>query len=124
MKATSSASAASAPHLADATGSSSTAIRISMTGSAIPATFEEDSGTPNDRMADWEPARSSSFAMPETTNTAARTRRARSNSPSIRSNPLHDVERTDLARKPTVILHWDNADDPAVYHRVSAPLRR
>jgi hypothetical protein len=87
MKTANRIKASSAPHRAVETGIRSTAMTISAIGSAIPPARVNRSGTPNARMALWEPDRSKSLETPDTTNTAARIRRAASNNASMRSNP-------------------------------------
>ena len=64
MKATSKISPSSAPHLAVSTGSNSRAITISAIGSRMPPARVIDSGTPNDRMAAWEPFEVKEFGDP------------------------------------------------------------
>jgi hypothetical protein len=84
------------PHRAVAAGTRSTAITSSAIGNAIPPARVNLSGTPNDRIAAWDPERSKSLEIPDTANTAARISRAASNSPSIRSKPLRHEMRNPV----------------------------
>ena len=83
------------------------------------------SGTPNDRIAAWDPERSKSLEMPETTNTAARIRRAASNSASMRSNPCTTkCETPSVGRTDGNTTAGSESSVAVVYHRAGTHSER
>ena len=132
MKATRSASASSPPRAAVVAERRRTATSNSPSGRATPAGLAYGSGTPNPRIACWEPARSSSLPTPETRKTPANSSRASTTSTSM-ALPLNSRVGPPAAPIPTglpkralrgqALIHLSAAEPQPAASRSTGPAR-